>query len=270
MKRRTLTEICFNLDVSYPKLMKEFDRLDSVAQGIQGSADEYLDKSINLIVDATFFGREYGFLILRDRYRVLYFKEIKTESVKHLREGIIALKTANYNIQSITIDGRKGYINNIRKLLGNIPIQMCLFHQKLIIRRYITDRPRNQCAIELKELMQLLCKPEKQQEFINHFYHLKTKYHPFLHERNDLGDYKHQALRSAIRSIETNLLYLFTYTDFKDLNIPSTINRLEGHFGHLKTDLKIHRGLKENRKKKAVKFFLKNFGKKGKKSTTLF
>jgi hypothetical protein len=36
--------------------------------------------------------------------------------------------------------------NNIRKLLGNIPIQMCLFHQKAIVRRYITDRPRSRCG----------------------------------------------------------------------------------------------------------------------------
>jgi hypothetical protein len=38
---------------------------------------------------------------------VIYFKEIKTESVKDLREGIIALKSANYCIIIVTIDGRR-------------------------------------------------------------------------------------------------------------------------------------------------------------------
>ena len=84
----------------------------------------------NLLIDATFFGREYGFLVFHDCQKVIYFKEVKTESVKDFREGIIALKAANYCILSVTIDGRRGYINNIRKLLGRIPIQMCLFHQK--------------------------------------------------------------------------------------------------------------------------------------------
>ncbi len=38
------------------------------------------------------------------------------------------------------------------------------------------------------------------------------------------------------------------------------INHLEGLFGHLKERIKIHRGLDENRKKKAVRFLLKNWG----------
>jgi hypothetical protein len=129
--------------------------------------------------------------------------------VKDFQEGIFALKAANYHIKSVTIDGRRGYINNIRKLLGNIPIQMCLFHQKAIIRRYVTDRPRSQCGKDLKELMHLLCKPELQQEFIDQFYFLQSKYKYVLNQRNELGHYRHSALRSAFRSIDSNMLYLY-------------------------------------------------------------
>jgi hypothetical protein len=106
-----------------------------VSEGLQEEDLSDVVKPINLLIDATFFGREYGFLVFHDCQKVIYFKEVKTESVKDFREGIIALKAANYRISSITIDGRRGYINNIRKLLGNIPIQMCLFHQKAIVRR---------------------------------------------------------------------------------------------------------------------------------------
>ena len=219
-------------------------------------------KSINLLIDTTFFGREYGFLVFHDCQKVIYFKEVKTESVKDFREGINTLKAANYRICSITIDGRRGYINNIRKLLGKIPIQMCLFHQKAIIRRYITDKPRSSCGKDLKQLMQLLCKPKSHQEFIDQFYRLKDQYHYFLNQRNELGHYKHSALRSVFRSIDSNMLYLFTYSDFKGLNIPPTNNHLEGMFGHIKERVKIHRGLDKNRKKKAVRFLLKNWGRK--------
>lgn len=259
--RRTLSEICNNLDISYPKLILEFDKFD-IPEGLQSNALGDITKSINLQVDATFFGREYGFLVFHDCKQVIYFKEIKTESVKDFRMGIKALQSANYRILSITIDGRRGYINNIRKLLGNIPIQMCLFHQKAIIRRYVTDNPRNQCGRDLKELMNLLCKPDSHQEFIDQFYFLKSKYHIFLHHRNEFGNYKYTSLRSAFRSIEANLPHLFTYTDFKGLNTPPTINHLEGLFGHLKERIKIHRGLDKNRKKKAVRFLLKNWGRK--------
>ena len=172
--RRTISEICADLEVSYPKLIKEFDKFD-VSEGLQEGALIDVIKPINLLIDATFFGREYGFLVFHDCQKVIYFKEVKTESVKDFREGIIALKAANYCILSVTIDGRRGYINNIRKLLGRIPIQMCLFHQKAIVRRYITDRPRSQCGKDLKELMHLLCKPHLQQEFIDQFYRLKDQ-----------------------------------------------------------------------------------------------
>jgi hypothetical protein len=233
-----------------------------VSEGLQEKSLDDIAKPINLQIDATFFGREYGFLVFHDCQKVIYFKEIKTESVKDFREGILALKSANYRILSITIDGRRGYINNIRKLLGNIPIQMCLFHQKAIIRRYITDRPRSRCGRDLKELMHLLCKSELQQEFIDQFYSLQNQYQYFLNQRTDLGHYRHGSLRSAFRSIDSNMPYLFTYTDIKNLNIPSTNNHLEGMFGHLKERIKIHRGLDKNRKKKAVRFLLRNWGRK--------
>jgi hypothetical protein len=102
------------------------------------------------------------------------------------------------------------FLPNIKKLLGSIPIQMCLFHQKAIIRRYITDKPRTQCGKDLKGLMHHLCKSESHQEFIDQFYFLKEKYHGLLHQRNEFKDYKHKALRAAFRSIDSNMLYLFT------------------------------------------------------------
>ena len=110
--------------------------------------------------------------------------------------------------------------------------------------------------------MHLLCKPESHQEFIDQFYKLKDQYYYFLQQKNEFGYYKYSNLRSAFRSIDSNMLYLFTYTDFKSLNIPSTNNYLEGMFGHLKERIKIHRGLDKNRKKKAVRFLLKNWGRK--------
>ncbi len=219
-------------------------------------------KPINLLIDATFFGREYGFLVFHDCQKVIYLKEIKTESVKHFREGINTIKAANYRILSVTIDGRRGYINNVRKLLGKIPIQMCLFHQKAIVRRYLTDRPRSRCGKDLQELMHLLCRQKSHQEFINQFYRLQDQYRYVLLQRNELGGYKHNALRAAFKSIDSNMLYLFTYSDFKGLNIPPTINHLEGMFGRIKEKIKIHRGLSKNRKKKAVRFLLRNWGRK--------
>ena len=214
-----------------------------MSEGLLEKTLQDFDQPINLLIDATFFGREFGFLVFHDCQKVIYLKEIKTESIRDFKEGIRAVKQANIGIQSITIDGKRGYINNIKKLLGNIPIQMylqilfficvsckllrnlCLFHQKAIIRRYITDNPQSLCGKDLKDLMNLLCKPEFHQEFIDRFYFLKEKYYFFLQQRNELGDYKFKNIRSSFRSIETNLPLLFTYSDFENLKIPSTNNQ---------------------------------------------
>ena len=264
-----MSEVCADLDVSYPKLIKEFDKFDA-PEGLQDKTLTDVAKPINLLIDATFFGREYGFLVFHNCQKVIYFKEVKTESIKDFREGVMALKAANYRILSVTIDGRRGYINNIKSFLERFPFKCAFIIKKAIVRRYITDKPRSQCGKDLKELMHLLCKSESHQEFIDQFYRLKDQYHYFLSQRNEFGHYKHSSLRSAFRSIDSNMLYLFTYADLKGLNIPPTNNHLEGMFGHLKYDIGIHRGLTKERKKKAVKFFLKNFGKKKVFSTTLF
>jgi len=65
--RRTISEICTDLDVSYPKLIKEFDKFD-VCEGLQDAAFDDIAKPINLLIDATFFGREYGFLVFSANY----------------------------------------------------------------------------------------------------------------------------------------------------------------------------------------------------------
>lgn len=211
--------------------------------------------AINLLVDATFFGRDYGYLCFHDTRRVIWFREIKTEGVKHIRSGLRELQEAGIRIKSVTIDGRRGYYGVIRRMLGPVPIQMCLFHQKAIVRRYLTDRPKSPCGQELSALMKSLCDREHS-DFIHAFYSLKERHRHFLEERNEHADYKHRAVRAAFTSLQDNLHSLFTCRDIPSLAIPPTINHLEGTFAHLKEKIKIHRGLRSQRKKRAIKFVL--------------
>ena len=244
--RKTLKEIATTLGVSFPTLQKAFDSLNFP----QGLLHPIPSRPINLLIDATFFGREYGYLCFHDTEHIIWFKEIKTENVAELREGLYALKKAGYSFKSVTIDGRSGYYNNIKKVLGPVPIQMCLYHQKAIVRRYITDRPKTLCGQELKSLLTLLCTLPTE-EFIERFYLLREKHKIFLNQRNISKGFKHQKLRAAFRSLAANLPYLFTYRDIASATIPSTINYLEGMFAHLKEKVKIHRGLNQQRKKKS-------------------
>lgn len=252
-KRRTLAEIANTLDLSIPKLTREFDLLDW-AEGLLVSAPK---EAINLVLDATFFGREYGYFCAHDGRRIVYYREIKTESVKHLREALYELVQAGYRFKSVTIDGRKGFYENIRKILGGVPIQMCIFHQKAIVRRYTGNKPKLQPARDLKDLMNKLCYAEPE-DFVAEFYALAEQHKGFLNARKG-GRFNHGRLRSAYKSVQDNLHRLFTYKEFPEQNIPPTTNHLEGYFAHLKERINLHRGLKLHRKKKAIRAFINSF-----------
>ncbi|CAA6800158.1 MAG: FIG00657648: hypothetical protein [uncultured Campylobacterales bacterium] len=96
-------------------------------------------RPVNLVCDATFYEKnrdKLGTLVFKDveSKEILIWKHIDGEVVedyRHLKEELITL---GYTIQSVTIDGKRG----VDKVFRGIPIQMCHFHQKKIIQRYIT------------------------------------------------------------------------------------------------------------------------------------
>lgn len=84
-----------------------------------------------------------------------------------------------FAIAGIVCDGRKGLLN----LYPNIPTQMCQFHQAAIIRRYITKKPKTDAAKELKILVKLLCKTDKE-SFVGGLQDWYCKWEDFLKERS--------------------------------------------------------------------------------------
>ena len=91
---------------------------------------EDFTKAINLQIDATFFGREYGFLVFHDCQKVIYFKEIKTESIKHFREGIIALKASNYRIASVRLMAEEDTLTTSESCLEIFQFKCACFTKK--------------------------------------------------------------------------------------------------------------------------------------------
>jgi len=86
-----------------------------------------------------------------------------------------------------------------------------------------------------------------------------TKWEDFLNERRvaekDRKRYVHKKLRSAYRSLKTNLPWLFTWYDNRDLKIPNTTNAIDSSFADLKNKLRNHNGLSIKRKTKFIDEF---------------
>jgi hypothetical protein len=187
----------------------------------------------------------------------LYVQEVQTESVDAYRQGRIDLENRGYTFRAIVLDGRPG----VRQLFSDIPAQMCHFHQKQIITRYLTNNPKLEAGIELKKITATLCQTNEK-DFTSALNDWHQKWSSFLKERTTdslTGKwfYTHKRLRSAYRSFKINLPYLFTYQKYSELNIPNTTNSLDGCFAYLKELVRVHRGINKTLKRKIIQEILR-------------
>ncbi len=135
---------------------------------------------------------------------------IKTERIQDYKDAIVSIKERGYKVNGIVVDGKQGLF----EAFGNMNIQMCQFHMKQIIRRYITLNPRLKAARALKDLVGKLTTAEKE-GFEKEYMQWKTDWNGTITKRSELKSgkkpYRHKRLRSAMRSLDSYLPYLFTY-----------------------------------------------------------
>ena len=218
----------------------------------------HVPQPIVAIADVTFFKRDFGLCVIRAPHlkKNLYAQEVQTESVNVYRQGRINLEELGYTIKAIVLDDRPG----VRQLFSDVPIQMCHFHQKQIITRYLTNNPKLEAGIELKKITATLCKTNER-DFTSALDNWHQKWSSFLKERTTdplVGTwfYTHKRLRSVYQSLKINLPYLFTYQKYHDLNIPNTTNSLDGCFAYLKELVRVHRGVNKTLKRKIIQEIL--------------
>jgi hypothetical protein len=248
--KQTLVELSRQSRKSVSTLQREFDKL-LIAPEFPLSPTE----AVNLVVDATFFSRSDGVLVFRANGKNIYWRFIYSETVAEVAAGLDVLDKMGYRFSSVTLDGKRGIIRLFAARYPSIPIQFCQFHQAQIIRRYTTNNPQTDCGKELKAVMRSLTQTD-QSTFQSLIETVHEQYAAFLKERNDNNQFKHRRLRSAFRSLKTNIPYLFAYKNYPELTIPNTTNSCDGAFAHWKQKLKIHRGIKHHRRNKMINFLL--------------
>jgi hypothetical protein len=212
------------------------------------------------VADCTFFGRGYGFIVFRalEIKKNVYVRSLMFETIAEYQKGRMKVQKLCFTIKAIVLDGRPG----VRNLFNDVPVQMCHFHQKQIIQRYLTLRPKLPASIELKAIADTLVSATEE-EFSTKLFAWHDKWNSFLKERTTdpitgRWHYTHKRTRAAFKSLKNNLLYLFTYLKYPELNIPNTTNSLDGSFSFLKEKVSIHRGLKDNSRDKIIEYLLNN------------
>ena len=245
-----------------PQLAKKYSRsvhwVRKELRAYEPLTVEVVPCDIVAVVDCVFFGRSSGYLVVRDplRKRNIYWSEIARESLDEYRCARDTLESMGFVIKAVVADGKPG----LKRLYDDVPAQMCHFHQKAIVTRHLTTRPRLEAGIELRGLTHSLC-DAKEEAFAQGLAEWYVKWRMFLAEKTTNPEtgkwsYTHKRLRAAYRSLKTNLRYLFSYQRYPELGIPNTTNGLEGSFAHLKELVKLHRGIKQDLKKKMIESIL--------------
>ncbi len=208
-----------------------------------------------------------GTLVFKDNdtKEVVIWKHIEKET----KEDYIYLKNEldklGYTVQSVVLDGKPG----IEKAFKEIPRQMCHFHMRQIIKRYITMSPKLEASRDLKIIMSSLTRTTEK-NFSKRIEAWHEKYKEFLDEKTKSSTtgklhFTHPKLRSAYRSLTKHIPYLFTYKSkkYKHLNIQNTTNSIEGGiFSHMKNMISLHRGIPKEKKLLFVDSYLMKLGKK--------
>lgn len=222
---------------------------------------------VTIVADATFFGKR------KDKLGVLVFKDVITNNIiiwKHIESEKLQeyvclkdeLKSKGFIINGITVDGKRGLF----RALEEFPVQMCHFHQKMIIHRYLTRRPKLEASKDLKKIVSRLT-TTTEVRFKNKLDKWYEIHKDFINEKsiNSITakeQFTHRKLVVAYKSLQKNLPYLFTYQDNPISQIANTTNALDGGvFTQLKKLIKLHQGINKSLKIKLIDEFLVNYNK---------
>jgi hypothetical protein len=137
---------------------------------------------VALTFDATFFGRDYGLLVYRALKRNIHWQEVDHEKIDYIAHGLRTLHGQGWRFSSFTIDGRRGVIQLLEQLFPGTPIQLCLFHQKAIVQRYLMGNLKTDCAKAIRLLMVDMLRISEV-EFLTRLHAIKRTHRDFLKER---------------------------------------------------------------------------------------
>lgn len=221
-------------------------------------------EKVNLLIDGTYFTNKVCLLLYRDnniKMTILY-RLTKGETLRDLKEDLQAIKNIGIKIESVTCDGHSNIIKAVREVCPGAIIQRCTFHITNEICLWLTKKPKSEAAQEQRELVGHLSKIDNHKEaqlWLRAFRDWHTKYRDYINEKSvdeQTGRwwYTHKMLHRSASHIIRAIPYMFNYTRYA--NVPKTSNSIEAFFGHLKDNLRLHRGLSKLHFKDFVKWYL--------------
>lgn len=246
-RKQTLAELVAEYGKSHVWIRKQLDAHRMTLPSIEPCATV-------LVADTTFWGRQYGVMVFRSwtLRKNIWWGEVASERVAHYHYARKILEERGWSFTSAVVDGRRGLAN----VFKDIPVQVCQFHQVQTVTKYLTRRPKTDAGKALRTLALTLTTSDEITFTRALELYEKTWVH-FLNEKTlVLGlkrpQYTHKNVRSALRSLKTNLSNLFTYQRYPALGIPNTTNTIDGYFASVKKKTAAHHGLRRDRRFRVI------------------
>ena len=236
--------------------------------------DEYLDSSpswtmntsrqIYLLIDGTYYSDGHCLILYRaeNLKRTIFYRFTTHEDDDEIASDLISIRDLGYDVIGITTDGGDNIIRAVQFVFPNVPRQRCVVHIQRECLNSITQRPRSTEAKLFRNLIQDLSVVKTKNDKLwwlnmytrwiedNEEYIFQKAMVSYSHQEY----YVHNDLRKAYIHLKRALPNLFTYIEHP--GVPKTTNALEAFFGHIKDQIRSHRGLAESRIDNFVKWYL--------------
>ncbi len=216
-----------------------------------------------LLIDGLWFGRWFVLMVYRQSGNLVIIhiavagREVATKITRDLKR----VREMGYRFTGIVSDGGTGIVGAVNLVFPHIPHQICLAHLHRGIIGVIGRYPREEKVKELKAIADHVWLIESKEALS--WWEDKLKYwinsnNVYLKERRYDIDYNwwyvHKGVRKAIVTLQE-----LSNTSFKFLDnplMPKTTNEIEAQFGHLGKRWLAHRGMKRERWKDFLKWFV--------------
>jgi len=258
--KQTLTDISAASGYSERQLRRWFDEY------LYKAPDWVIQrrKRAHILIDGTWLDKDHCLIIYRDHdsKSTLFYRFSKDENEYEIIKDLQVFKQLKLNIESFTTDGAEPIIRAIKYAYPYKVRQRCIVHIERECLTWLTQHPKMAAGITLRRLVCQIShiKTNNDKLFwlmqLNKWY---EDYGEFLNEKTvnkETGEitYTHDSVRRAYIHIHRAQKNMFKYIEFP--GVPNNTNGLESFFGHLKDNLRIHRGMSIEHRENFIKWYL--------------
>jgi len=216
-----------------------------------------------LLIDGLWFGRWFVLMVYRQSGNLLILhiaiagREVTTKIARDLK----LVRSLGYRFTGIVSDGGTGIVGAVTQVFPHAPHQICLAHLHRGIIASLGRYPKDERVRELKRLADhvwLIESKEALRWWKEQLKHWVTSHNVYLKEKRYDLDYNWWYIHKGVRKAVATMRELPS-TSFKFLDhplMPKTTNEIEAQFGHVGKRWLAHRGMKRERWRDFLKWFV--------------